>query len=208
MAIPPRLTARAALDLVRHPRWLSRLWNVRDLTFANFADLPGKTSMVELGAYVNAEMMNPATDWRTLEWLRGRWDGPLAVKGVLRPDDALRAVELGADGVIVSNHGGRQLDGARASLDALPSVAEAVAGRADVLLDGGIRRGTDVAKAVALGARAVLVGRPYLYGLAAGGSEGVSTVLGILREEIDRTCALLGVRSVEEIDADLVVSGS
>jgi L-lactate dehydrogenase (cytochrome)/(S)-mandelate dehydrogenase len=153
-------------------------------------------------------MMNPATDWRTLEWLRGQWDGPLAVKGVLRPDDALRAVELGVDGVIVSNHGGRQLDGARASLDALPGVAEAVGGRADILLDGGVRRGTDVAKAVALGARAVLVGRPYLYGLAVGGSEGVSAVLAIFREEIDRTCALLGVRSVEEIDADLVVSGS
>ncbi len=129
-----------------------------------------------------------------------QWKGPLLVKGLLTADDARRAVDAGADAVVVSNHGGRQLDGAPASLRALPEVVEAVGDAVEVLMDGGVRRGSDVVKAVALGARAVLVGRAYLYGLAVGGAAGVGDVLRILRADLDRTMRLLGCPSLAELD--------
>jgi L-lactate dehydrogenase (cytochrome) len=138
--------------------------------------------------------------WSDIEWMRGRWSGPLIVKGILTSDDALRAVACGADGLIVSNHGGRQLEGAPATVRVLPEVVAAVGDDAEVLVDGGIRRGSDVVKAIALGARAVLVGRPYLYGLAAAGRPGVEQVLDILRDEMTRTLALLGCPGVEALD--------
>jgi isopentenyl diphosphate isomerase/L-lactate dehydrogenase-like FMN-dependent dehydrogenase len=143
--------------------------------------------------------VSPSVSWRDIEWLTGRSGLPVLVKGVLTSEDAALAVEHGAAGVIVSNHGGRQLDGAPASLDALPEVVETVAGLAPVLMDGGVRRGTDAVKAIALGAQAVLVGRPALYGLAAGGEDGVRTVLELLRAEIERTLSLLGCRSPAEV---------
>jgi isopentenyl diphosphate isomerase/L-lactate dehydrogenase-like FMN-dependent dehydrogenase len=132
--------------------------------------------------------------------MRGIWKGPLLVKGVLTPEDALRAVACGSDGVIVSNHGGRQLEGAPATLRVLPDVVEAVGDDTEVLVDGGIRRGSDVVKAVALGARAVLIGRPYLYGLSAAGQSGVEEVLDILRSEMARTMSLLGCPGVNDLD--------
>ena len=130
---------------------------------------------------------------------------PLVLKGILRADDAIRAVEAGAKAIIVSNHGGRQLDGAIASLNALPEVVDAVAGSADVLVDGGIRRGTDVLKALALGAKAVLLGRPILWGLAVAGEEGVDHVLQLLRDEIDVSMALCGCRGIQDIEPSLLV---
>jgi isopentenyl diphosphate isomerase/L-lactate dehydrogenase-like FMN-dependent dehydrogenase len=133
--------------------------------------------------------------------MRGRWTGPLLVKGLLTAQDAERAVACGSDGVIVSNHGGRQLDGVPATLRVLPEVAAAVGKETTVLVDGGVRRGSDVVKAVALGARAVLVGRPYLYGLAASGQSGVERVLEILEDEMSRTMALLGCRDLASLDA-------
>jgi isopentenyl diphosphate isomerase/L-lactate dehydrogenase-like FMN-dependent dehydrogenase len=136
--------------------------------------------------------------------MRGRWTGPLLVKGVLTAKDAVRAVACGSDGVIVSNHGGRQLDGAPATLRVLPEVAESVGKKTTVLVDGGVRRGSDVVKAIALGARAVLVGRPYLYGLAASGQSGVERVLEILEEEMSRTMALLGCRGLSSLDASWI----
>jgi L-lactate dehydrogenase (cytochrome)/(S)-mandelate dehydrogenase len=138
--------------------------------------------------------------WDDLGWIRDQWPGPLLVKGILDPEDAERAVELGVDGIVVSNHGGRQLEHAQASLDALPAVVAAVGDRAEILLDGGVRRGTDVVKAVALGARAVLIGRPYVYGLIVDGQRGVARILEILRSEIDRTMTLMGVGSIGELD--------
>jgi 4-hydroxymandelate oxidase len=142
-----------------------------------------------------------------LEWLQSLSPLPLVVKGILRGDDALRAVEHGAKAVIVSNHGGRQLDGAIASIDALSEVVAAVGNNAEVLVDGGIRRGTDILKAVALGAKAVLLGRPVLWGLAVGGEAGVQHVLELLRTELDLAMALSGCAKLQDIDRSLVVRG-
>jgi L-lactate dehydrogenase (cytochrome) len=206
MTLPPRLTRANVIDMLRHPRWLAGLVRGSPLTFANFVDVPGRgRSAVELGQYVNVEMMNPGATWEMFSWLRTIWAGPLAIKGVLHRDDAVKAVDLGANGVIVSNHGGRQLDGAVAALDALPAVAEAVNGRADVLLDGGIRRGTDVVKALALGAKAVLIGRPYVLGLGADGTAGVAATLEVLRNELDRALALVGCPDVGLMNRDFLV---
>ena len=143
--------------------------------------------------------------WADIEWMREQWRGRLFVKGILDPDDAVRALDAGADGVVVSNHGGRQLDGVMASLDALPAVASAVSGRGDVLLDGGIRRGSDVVKALCLGADAVCIGRPFLYGLAVAGEAGVRAVLRILRTEIARTLTLMGVAGVHDLDPSWLI---
>jgi 4-hydroxymandelate oxidase len=151
--------------------------------------------------------LDPGVTLADLEWLQGLSDLPILVKGVLRGDDAAASVGAGASGVIVSNHGGRQLDTAVTGIEALPDVVEAVDGRAEVFVDGGVRRGTDVVKALAYGARAVLVGRPVLWGLAVGGAEGVTAVLDGLTQEVARAFALCGVRSVHEVDADLVASG-
>lgn len=152
-----------------------------------------------------ARLVDPALSWDDLAWLRGLTRLPLLVKGVLRPDDARRAAAHGAAAVVVSNHGGRQLDGAVAAVDALPAVAGALAGSGcEVLVDGGVRRGTDVLRALALGARAVLVGRPLLWGLAVGGEAGVAHVLRLLREEVDHAMALCGCRSVAEVTPDLL----
>jgi 4-hydroxymandelate oxidase len=151
-----------------------------------------------------ASGIDAALTWKDVDWLRSITKLPVLIKGIVRGDDAARAVDHGAAGVIVSNHGGRQLDTAIASVRALPEVAEAVAGRAEVLLDGGVRRGTDVIKALALGARAVLLGRPVVWGLAVGGESGARRVLELLRAEVDLAMALCGCPSVDDISADLV----
>ena len=151
--------------------------------------------------------MRPDLTWRDVAALRERWDGPFVVKGILEPADAVLAVDdVGATGVVVSNHGGRQLNAAPASLDALPDVADAVGDRATVLLDGGIRCGTDVVTALALGAHAVMIGRPYLYGLATAGPGGVEAVLSILAEETRKALTLMGVASVTELNRDHLVA--
>jgi isopentenyl diphosphate isomerase/L-lactate dehydrogenase-like FMN-dependent dehydrogenase len=203
-SFPPRVRPSTALDLLRHPRWLAGVPSA--MTFANVADQvgdgPGKA--LEYARLVNRLLANPGADWSMLSWLRERWTGPLLIKGTLTREDARLALEHGVDGIIVSNHGGRQLDGAAASLDALAEVLDEVGERAEVLLDGGVRRGSDVAKALALGARAVLIGRPWLFGLAIAGQEGVALVLEILRQELDRTLALCGRTSVDDLGADLI----
>jgi 4-hydroxymandelate oxidase len=145
-------------------------------------------------------LFDPSFNWKDLEWLRSVAGVPVLLKGMLSPEDGKRAVEYGADGVIVSNHGGRNLDNVPATIDALPLVVEAVAGRIPVMLDSGIRRGTDVLMALALGAKAVFIGRPYVYGLAVGGAKGVERVINILRDELERAMALTGRRSIAEID--------
>lgn len=149
-------------------------------------------------------LFDPSFNWNDLEWLRSIAGVPVLVKGVLSAEDGRRAVERGADGVIVSNHGGRNLDTVPATIDALPRVVEAVSGRIPVMLDSGIRRGTDVLMALALGAKAVFIGRPYVYGLAAGGAKGVERVISILRDELERAMALTGRRSIAEIDASVL----
>ncbi len=156
-----------------------------------------------LAKYVGM-FLDPAISWRDVEWLKSITKLPILIKGIVRADDARRAVEMGARGVVVSNHGGRQLDTAPATIDALPYVAEAVADRAEVYVDGGIRRGVDVVKALARGARAVLVGRPILWGLAVDGEAGVARVLEILRSELDNAMGLCGCSSVAEVDESLL----
>ncbi len=156
-----------------------------------------------LAAYF-ANLLDPSLTWDAVAWLRSITTLPVIVKGVLRADDAVRAVEAGAAGIVVSNHGGRQLDAAPATIDVLARVVDAVAGRADVLLDGGVRRGSDVIKAIALGAKAVLVGRPILWGLAAGGRAGVAHALDLLRRELDLAMALCGCPTIAAITRDLV----
>lgn len=157
----------------------------------------------ELAKYVSSRH-DASLSWKDLGWIRERTRLPLVLKGIVRPDDAVRAADEGVEGIIVSNHGARQLDGAPATLDALPGVADAVGDRLTVMMDGGIRWGTDVLKAVALGAKAVLIGRPVLWGLAAGGEAGVARVLEILHDELDRAMALSGSRNLAALDRDLV----
>jgi 4-hydroxymandelate oxidase len=165
--------------------------------------LPARAAESGLARYF-AELLDPALTWNDVDWLCGIAGMPLLIKGIVRADDALRAIEHGAAGVIVSNHGGRQLDTALATIEALPAVAGAISGRLPILLDGGIRRGTDVIKALALGASAVLLGRPVLWGLAAGGQQGVARVLGLLRAELDLAMALCGAPTRADITRDLI----
>ena len=150
-------------------------------------------------------MLDPSMSWHEVEWLRGLWKGPFLLKGIVHPKEAAEAVARGIDGVIVSNHGGRQLNGMPASLDALPGVLAAVGGRVPVLLDGGIRRGADVVKALALGVSLCLIARPHLFGLAVAGEAGVARVLDILRREIDRSMGLLGVSKLAELGPDYLM---
>lgn len=178
---------------------------VANLLAAGYARVPGATGESGLAAYF-ADLLDPALTWDAIGWLRARTTLPILVKGIVRPDDAARAVAAGAAGVVISNHGGRQLDAAPATIDVLARCVDAVAGRGEVLLDGGVRRGADVIKAIALGARAVLVGRPVLWGLAAGGREGVAAALGILRRELDLAMTLCGCPDVASITRDLVTS--
>lgn len=163
-------------------------------------DLPPGVEDSGLGAYF-ASILDPTLSWEDVAWLRSITRLPLLIKGIVRAGDARRAVERGAAGVVVSNHGGRQLDTSPATIDVLPAIVDAVGDRAEVLLDGGVRRGTDVLKAVALGARAVLIGRPVLWGLAAGGEDGLGRVLALLRDELDLAMALCGCPSVDEVAA-------
>lgn len=179
-----------------------------DLPMSNLMPRGPQYAMPDLGdfgfmGYVN-RMFDPALSFRDLEWIAAQTSLPVLVKGVVRPDDAVAALEHGARGVLVSNHGGRQLDASPAPADVLAPIADAVAGRAPVLVDGGIRRGVDVLRALALGARAVLVGRPVLWGLTVGGEAGVRRVLALLRQEFDVAMALAGARSIAEIDRSLV----
>jgi L-lactate dehydrogenase (cytochrome) len=164
--------------------------------------VPGKGQMALVD--INAALAESAVTWADLRWIREIWRGPIVVKGVLTGDDARHAMDEGAAAISVSNHGGRQLDGVPASLRALPEVVEAVKGRIEVLMDGGIRRGPDIVKAICMGARAVLCGRAYAYGLAAAGEAGVDRAIEILRTDLERTLRLLGCASVAELDGSYV----
>jgi L-lactate dehydrogenase (cytochrome)/(S)-mandelate dehydrogenase len=201
--IPPRFSLMDMAIMATKLPWLLRMGpKLPKITFANYASLGG-----DLGALAGkmAGLLDPSLSWRDVEWLRSVWKGPFIVKGILHPKEAAEAVARGVDGVIVSNHGGRQLDGASSTFDALPGIVEAVGGRKPVFLDGGIRRGGDVVKALALGATACLIARPQLFGLAVAGEAGVARVLDILRREIDRAMGLLGVSKISELGPDYIV---
>jgi L-lactate dehydrogenase (cytochrome) len=188
-------------QFLARPRWLAAfLADGGLMNFPNVVLRDGPMPYVDVGA----ALAESATAWEDLRWIREAWGGPIVIKGLHTADDARRALDAGANAVVVSNHGGRQLDGVAPTLRVLPEVVAAVGGRAEVLLDGGIRRGGDVVKALALGARAVLVGRAYAYGLGAGGGPGVAKAIEILRSDVDRTLRLLGCPSVAELDPSYV----
>lgn len=198
-SIPPRFSGRQWLAMASRGRWAwSMRRELRTLTFGNYVRPGSRESLATLAGRMGS-LLDPAMRWDDVAQLRAQWRGPLLLKGVLHPEEARRALALGVDGLIVSNHGGRQLDGAIASLDALPAIVAAVEDRIPVLIDGGVRRGADVVKALALGARAVLIARPQLWGLALAGEAGVAQVLEILRSEIDRAMGLLGAVDVDAL---------
>lgn len=204
---PFKLNARNALDVLRHPRWLAGVMGRYALGggIPSQANLPDRLrTKVTKGAPPGALFKQDDLDWDSVKALRDRWPGHLVLKGILHPEDAERALALGAHGVVVSNHGGRALDSSIATIAALPEIVAAVGGKMIILFDSGIRRGSDIVKAVALGADAVLVGRAPLYGLAAAGEPGVSRALQLLKAETVRTMAMLGARSVAEIDSSLL----
>ncbi len=213
-AIPQTLDLRTILKLapqtVVRPQWLrefARAGGPPPLTVPNMAR-PGEVAPKFFDAYVEW-MQSPPVTWSDLAWVREHWNGKLMIKGITHPDDSRRAVDIGADAISVSNHGGNNLDGTPGSIRALPAVVDAVDGRIEILLDGGIRRGSDVVKAVALGARAVMIGRAALWGLAANGEAGVANVLEILRAGIDETLVGLGKQSVTDLGrADLLIAES
>jgi L-lactate dehydrogenase (cytochrome)/(S)-mandelate dehydrogenase len=203
--IPPRFGLTGLAGMALKAEWL---WRMRKefprITFGNYVR-PGEAADINSLAGRMSQLLDPSMHWDDVEDLRKLWTGPLILKGILHPEEAKTAVERGVDALIVSNHGGRQLDGAAAGLDALPSILDAVDGRIPVLVDGGIRRGTDVVKALALGAKACLIGRPQLWGVAVAGEAGVARVLEIYRTEIDRAMGLCGVTSIGQIDRTLLL---
>jgi isopentenyl diphosphate isomerase/L-lactate dehydrogenase-like FMN-dependent dehydrogenase len=202
--IPPRITASNVLDSIWRVGWIRGVLRGPPLTFRNVApESSGARDAVPLAGYVNRQF-DPGLTWADVDWLRSLWPRHLIIKGIMTAEDARLAAEHGADGIIVSNHGGRQLDSASSSIEVLPEIVRAVGDRLEVLLDSGVRRGSDVAKAIALGARAVLVGRAYLYGLAYAGGPGVETALGILTRELDRTLTLLGRPSIADLEPSAV----
>ena len=204
LAVPPRLTARNAWDLATKPGWVLGMLRARRRTFGNLEGrLPGPQGLKTLSTWIG-EQFDATADWHDVAWVRSQWPGKLVIKGVMDPDDARRAVDVGADAVVVSNHGGRQLDGAPSTISALPRVAEALQGRCEVLFDGGIMSGQDVLRAVALGARGCLMGKAFLYALASGGQSGVALGISIISRELSITMALTGATSIEKVDRSLL----
>jgi L-lactate dehydrogenase (cytochrome) len=200
LIIPPRVTLGNLLDLLRRPAWLREFLSHPRPTFGNFVGAAGvKHDAVSLGAFTQ-QQFSAAITWDDLDWFRSIWNGPLAIKGVMSAADARLAVEHGVDAIVVSNHGGRQSDYLPGAIDVLPEVVDAVAGQAEVILDGGVQRGSDVVKALALGAKACLIGKAFNYGLAAGGEAGASRAIEILQDEIDRCLALLGCPTLADLD--------
>jgi (S)-mandelate dehydrogenase len=197
--LPFRPTPRTLADLMLHPAWLMRLAMAGMPQFVNLAESAEAGDTAQAQAALLSRAMDRTLVWDSLTWLRTLWDGPLLLKGVLHAEDAQQAVRSGVDGLIVSNHGGRQLEAAPSPMEVLPAIVQAVNERIPVFADSGFRSGTDIAKALALGARAVFVGRPVLYGLAASGEPGVRAVLQLLSEQLARTMALIGAARVEDI---------
>jgi len=200
---------RRGLDLVGHTHWVREVaLGGKPLTFGNLEKaVPGARSPSAFREWVDAQF-DPSVTWEDIAWVREHWDGRLVVKGVLDAEDARRAVDVGVDGIVVSNHGGRQLDSVPSTVRALPEIADAVGDRVEVLVDGGIRTGLDVVKMLALGARAVLIGRAWGWSVAARGESGVRHVLGVMKADIDVALGLTGCRSVTELDRSALVGGA
>ncbi len=204
---PPRSRIKQVLSFARHPGWLARVMLRKDLEMLNIttSDAAARAVAAGIRRFIDDELERSLT-WKDVEWLAERWGGPLAIKGVQTVDDCRKAADSGASAVMISNHGGRQLESAPAPVDCIASVADALHDRLEIICDGGIRRGNHVVKALALGANACSIGRGYVYALAAGGQPGVERALGLLRAEVERTMALLGCNSVNKLGRQYVQS--
>ncbi len=198
--IPPQLTPSGLIDMARHPQWCLGLLRGKPITFANFADEVSDRS--ESVMQFVARQFDPSVTWEDLNWIREHWPGPLLVKGVLSPQDALRAADASVDGLVLSNHGGRQLDQAMPPIEALPAVRARVGDRLQLLIDSGVRHGTDIAIALASGADGCLIGRPYLYGLGTAGADGATAAIDMLTSELRRAMCLMGVADIETLKRD------
>jgi len=208
LSAPPKPTLRNLLDLATKPHWCLGMLGTTRRSFGNIlGHAKGVGDMASLSAWTNAQF-DPSLSWADVEWIKRRWGGPLVLKGILDAEDARLAADSGADALIVSNHGGRQLDGAPSSISALPAIVEAVGSRIEVWMDGGVRSGQDVLKAVALGARGTLIGRAFLYGLGAFGQPGVTRALQILHKELDVTMAFCGHTDIRRVDRGILLPGS
>ncbi|HYT48304.1 MAG TPA: alpha-hydroxy acid oxidase [Burkholderiales bacterium] len=204
LAVPPRLTFGTFLDVLSKPSWALNVLRGRRKSFGNLEGrIPDANSLTTLSQWI-AGQFDPTLSWKDVEWVKDRWGGKLVLKGILDAEDAKIAASSGADAIVVSNHGGRQLDGTISSIRALPEVVDAVGDRMEVWLDGGIRSGQDVLKALALGARATMIGRAFLYGLGAMGEAGVTRALEIIRAELDVSMALCGLRDVKDASRSML----
>jgi L-lactate dehydrogenase (cytochrome) len=204
LSTPPRFTPATVIDLLARPRWCLGILRAIRRDFGNvIGHAEGAADMKTLGAWSTSQL-DPTLNWEDVAWIKARWGGKLILKGIMDPADARHAVASGADALVVSNHGGRQLDGAPATIDALPAIVEAVGDDIEVWFDGGIRSGQDVLKALALGAHGTLIGRAYQYGLGALGEAGVTRCLEIIANELDLSMAFCGLRDVNDVDSDIV----
>ncbi|WP_460465092.1 alpha-hydroxy acid oxidase [Arthrobacter pigmenti] len=204
MSIPPKVTLRNALGVARHPKWFASLMRGPAIGFRNLEGIAEGSSAMSHQEYINTELVNLSATWDDIAWLRTIWKGPLFVKGVMSLSDAESAADAGADGIFVSNHGGRQLDSLPSSISVLPRIVDALGDRLSIIFDGGVRSGGDVLKAKAIGADAVALGRSWVYGAAAAGERGVQRVIDIYRAELRETLILLGLDNVEDIDRRFV----
>lgn len=204
LSAPPKWTPKHAWQIGTRPWWAFGMLGTKRRSFGNIVGHAKNVGDLSSLSSWTAEQFDPRLDWKDVEWIKQKWGGKLILKGILDPEDARMAAETGADAIVVSNHGGRQLDGARSSISALPAVVDAVGDRIEVLMDGGVRSGQDILKAVAYGAKGVMIGRPFLYGLGAGGRPGVTRALDILRKELDITMALCGKRDIRDIDRSIL----
>ena len=208
LSAPPKLTIPNIINMATKPRWVAGMLATKRRGFGNIVGHATSVSdMSSLSAWTQ-QQFDLSLSWKDVEWIRQRWGGKLIIKGIMDAEDARLAVSSGADALIVSNHGGRQLDGAQSSIEALPAIVDAVGTEIEVHMDGGIRSGQDVLKAVALGARGVYIGRPFLYGLGAMGRPGVSKCLDILRNELDLTMAFCGLRDLQQVDKKILLPGT
>jgi L-lactate dehydrogenase (cytochrome) len=208
LSAPPKLTLPNLLNMATKPRWCLGMAGTRRHTFRNVVGhVQGVADMGSLGAWSHSQL-DPTLNWDDVQWIKERWGGKLILKGIMDPEDAVMAVKSGADALVVSNHGGRQLDGAPSAIEALPAIVQAVGHQIEILMDSGIRSGQDVIKALALGAKGVFIGRAFLYGLGAMGEAGVSKCLSLIQNELDLTMAFCGLRDVRDVDARILVPGS
>jgi L-lactate dehydrogenase (cytochrome) len=205
MTVPPEIRLTNIVDMATKPRWVMSILKGKSKTFGNLAGhVRGMDDVNSLAQWTNSQF-DPALSWKDVEWIKKIWPGKLIIKGILDVDDAKTAVKLGADAIVVSNHGGRQLDGAPSSISALPAIAQVVGSDTELLFDGGIRTGSDLLRALALGARACLIGRAYIYGLGAGGKAGVAKAIDILKKELSVAMALTGTTSIKDIGPQVLV---